>query len=180
MRLKFLIILLVLRKNNRFKRHLPNKLGISIRNMTNVIDIMMMGREEESKITIKGIGIDKIMHKKEVKDTFNRHINKNHKIEEIEAEIVYKNSQDTIVNDKQSITNPQTLKITNAAHVSVPVPAKNNPNPDQPQNHPSRPQAKTRPTTSIPPTTNTPTTNPPITTTIPPPSSRTALSSINK
>ncbi len=180
MRLRFLIILLVLRKNNLFKRHLPNKLGINIKNMKNMIDVMMMGREEERKITIKGIGIDNIMHKKEVNDTFNKHINKNHKIEEIEAEIVYKNRQNTITNDKKSITDRQISKITNAPRVSVHVPDKNNKDTDQTQNRPTTPQISIRPTTSIPPTTSTPTTNPPITTTIPPPSNKTALSSINK
>ena len=143
--------------------------------MTNVIDVRMMGREGGSKIIIKGIGIDNIMHKKEVNNTFNKHINKNHKIEEIEVEIVCKNSQNTTVNDKKNITDPQTLKITNAPRVSVHVPDKNNKNTDQTQSRPTTPQISIRPTINI-----RLTNHPIITTKINPPSNKTVSSSSNK
>lgn len=135
--LKYLIILhQIPKKSNLFKKHLPSRLPINIKNINIkhiiIMKDVMMSKEEQSKIIIKGvqskiiirrIGIDKIMYKKGVNGPLNKDINKNHKIE---TEIVYKNSKKTIVSDKQTITDHQKIKTTNVNLGSVPVHDKNN------------------------------------------------------
>ena len=88
----------------------------------------MMDKEETDKMIIKGkgIGIDKIVYKKPVKDPLNRDINKNHKTK---IEIVHKNSQSTRTINKQTITVHKKTKSTNVHLASVPVLNKSNKNP---------------------------------------------------